>query len=61
MLKLDKAKAVKQLQSASTRTMSVCSSCASCGCGGSRCVSTCKGCHDKDVEVTSVAEVYAAT
>lgn len=61
MLKLDKAKTGKQMQNSSTTAMSVCNSCASCGCGGSRCVSTCKGCHDKDVEIKSVAEVYSTT
>ena len=59
MRKLDKKKVAVQLNSSPTAGMSVCNSCAKCGGCGSRCVSTCKGCHDKDVKVQSVEEVYS--
>ena len=59
MKKLNKKLMEQQMTVSNGAGMSVCNSCASCGCGGSRCVSTCKGCHDKDVETKSVAEVYS--
>lgn len=59
MKKLNKDTAANAINTSGSMGMSVCNSCAACGCGGSRCVSTCKGCHDKDVNVKSVAEVYS--
>lgn len=59
MRKLNKELASKQLHSTSSVGLSVCNSCAKCGGCGSRCVSTCKGCHDKDVKVGTVEEVYS--
>lgn len=59
MKSISKQKVAKVLNSNGVSGMSVCSSCASCGCGGSRCVSTCKGCHDKDVKIETVHEIYS--
>ena len=59
MKKLNKGSVERQMTSANMANMSVCNSCAKCGGCGSRCVSTCKGCHDKDVEMKSVSEVYS--
>ena len=60
MVKLEKGKVASKISTATTTGMSVCNSCAACGCGGSKCVSTCKGCHDKDVKLDSVSEVYSS-
>lgn len=59
MKKLNKVIAADKVNTSQTTGMSVCRSCAACGCGGSRCVSTCKGCHDKDVDVKSVEDIYS--
>ena len=59
MRKISKKEVAKAMNSNGVTGMSVCNSCAACGCGGSRCVSTCKGCHDKDVKIETVQEVYA--
>ena len=60
MVLLQKEKVASKINVATTVGMSVCSSCAACGCGGSSCTSTCKGCHDKDVKLDSVSEVYSS-
>ncbi len=59
MLGLNKEVVAKRLNSATAVGMSVCNSCAKCGGCGSRCVSTCKGCHDKDVKLDTVEEIYS--
>ena len=59
MKRLNKAVVAKKMTDSIRTNMSVCNSCASCGCGGSRCVSTCKGCHDKDLKMKSVSDVYS--
>lgn len=59
MRKLNKKLVSQQLHSTPTAGLSVCNSCAKCGGCGSRCVSTCKGCHDKDVKLETVEEIYA--
>lgn len=59
MVELKKENVAKRMNNSKAAGMSVCRSCASCGCGGSRCVSTCKGCHDKDVKMETVSEIYS--
>lgn len=58
MKKLNRKKLSSKTNTARATNMSVCNSCSSCGCGGSRCQSTCKGCHDKNGNVKKAKDAY---
>lgn len=58
MKKVNNEQALKKVNYMGANGMSVCNSCASCGCGGSTCQSTCK-CFDQNGKIEDVKEIYS--